>query len=81
MVYAGNTLHGESIKVLYPNIVDGHLNSGEGTYTHQKIIPEYIGTIVSDIKLEKPLNIAVDCGNGVAGVLAPSYLPAWLRSY
>jgi len=27
-------------------------------------------TIVTDIKLDKALNIAVDCGNGVAGVLA-----------
>ncbi len=70
MSIAGNTLHGDSIKVLYRNIVEGRLNSGEGTYTQQNIIPDYIGAIVSDIKLEKPLNIAVDCGNGVAGVLA-----------
>jgi phosphomannomutase/phosphoglucomutase len=34
------------------------------------MIPEYMDTIVKDIKLDKPLNIAVDCGNGVAGVCA-----------
>jgi len=46
------------------------LNSGEGTHTEKNIVPDYLDTIVNDIKLEKPLNIAVDCGNGVAGVLA-----------
>jgi len=70
MSIAGNTLHGDAIKSLYRRIVEDRLNSGEGTYTEQNIIPDYIDTIVSDIKLERPLKIAVDCGNGVAGVLA-----------
>ncbi len=46
------------------------LDSGEGSYQQQDVIPAYIDTIVSDINLARPLNIAVDCGNGVAGVLA-----------
>ncbi|MCG6938023.1 MAG: phosphomannomutase/phosphoglucomutase [Gammaproteobacteria bacterium] len=70
MSIAGNTLHGDAIKSLYRRIVEDRLNSGEGTYTEQNIIPDYIDAIVSDIKLERPLKIAVDCGNGVAGVLA-----------
>ena len=41
-----------------------------GTHTEQDVIPEYLDTIVNDIKLDRPLNIAVDCGNGVAGVCA-----------
>ncbi|NOQ69506.1 MAG: phosphomannomutase/phosphoglucomutase, partial [Gammaproteobacteria bacterium] len=45
-------------------------NNGEGSHTEQNIIPDYLDTIVNDIKLDKSLNIAVDCGNGVAGVLA-----------
>ena len=51
-------------------IVEGRVNEGDGTHTEENVIPEYLDTIVNDIKLEKPLNIAVDCGNGVAGVLA-----------
>lgn len=70
MLIAGNTLYGDGIKALYHMIVEEKLNSGTGTHTEQDIIPEYLDTIVNDIKLEKPLNIAVDCGNGVAGVLA-----------
>ncbi|NOQ88728.1 MAG: phosphomannomutase/phosphoglucomutase [Gammaproteobacteria bacterium] len=70
MLIAGNTLYGDGIKALYHMIVEGRVNNGEGTHTEQNIIPEYLDTIVNDIKLDKPLNIAVDCGNGVAGVLA-----------
>ena len=70
MLIAGNTLYGDGIKALYHMIVEGRVNSGEGTHSEQDIVPEYLDTIVNDIKLDKPLNIAVDCGNGVAGVLA-----------
>ena len=52
------------------SIVDGNLDTGDGSYEQQDMIPSYIETIVSDIQLTRPLNIAVDCGNGVAGVLA-----------
>jgi len=70
MLIAGNTLFGDGIKALYQSIIEDRLNNGEGTHTEQNIIPDYLDSIVNDIKLEKPLNIAVDCGNGVAGVLA-----------
>ena len=70
MLIAGNTLYGDGIKALYQIIINNKLNSGEGTHTEKNIVPDYLDTIVNDIKLEKPLNIAVDCGNGVAGVLA-----------
>ena len=70
MLIAGNTLYGDSIKAFYHMIVEGRVNEGTGTHTEENVIPEYLDTIVNDIKLEKPLNIAIDCGNGVAGVLA-----------
>jgi phosphomannomutase/phosphoglucomutase len=70
MLIAGNTIYGDGIKSLYQRIVDGHLDSGDGSYEQQDVIPAYIDTIISDIQLARPLDIAVDCGNGVAGVLA-----------
>lgn len=70
MLIAGNTLYGDGITALYNMIVEDRLNSGDGKYTEQDILPDYLDTIVNDIKLDKPLNIAVDCGNGVAGVCA-----------
>ena len=70
MLIDGNTLYGDGIKALYQMIVEDQLNQDEGRHTEQDVIPDYMETIVNDIKLDKPLNIAVDCGNGVAGVLA-----------
>ncbi len=71
MLIAGNTLYGDGIQALYHSIVEDKLASGAGNYTKQDVVPDYVNTIVSDIKLAKPLRIAVDCGNGVAGFLAP----------
>lgn len=70
MLIDGNTLYGDGIKAFYHMIVEDRVNHGEGTHSETNVIPDYLDTIVNDIKLEKSLNIAVDCGNGVAGVLA-----------
>ena len=38
----------------------------------------YLERIIGDVKLARPMKIAVDCGNGVAGAFAPDALPrAW----
>ena len=71
MMLAGNTLAGDDIQKLYQRIVDGDLASGEGGYGTHDIAEAYLDRITSDIKLERPLNIVVDCGNGVPGAFAP----------
>ena len=71
MLIAGNTIYGDGIKSFYHRIVENNMVKGEGSYEQQDVVPSYIETIVSDIQLARPLNIAVDCGNGVAGVIAP----------
>lgn len=70
MLIDGNTLYGDAIKALHAAIIENKLNTGDGTHSEQNVIAQYLDTIVNDIKLDKPLNIAIDCGNGVAGVLA-----------
>ncbi|MGB5277714.1 MAG: phosphomannomutase/phosphoglucomutase [Gammaproteobacteria bacterium] len=70
MLVAGHTFYGDGITSLYQRIIEGNLDYGDGNYEQQDVIPDYIDTITSDIHLARPLNIAVDCGNGVAGVLA-----------
>jgi len=39
-------------------------------------IGDYIARIASDVKLARPLKIAVDCGNGVTGAVAPQLFRA-----
>ncbi|PRP70256.1 phosphomannomutase/phosphoglucomutase [Chromobacterium amazonense] len=71
MMLGGDTLAGEDIQKLYQRIVDGNLAEGEGSYRTEDIAEAYFERITSDIKLERPLNIVVDSGNGVAGAFAP----------
>lgn len=74
IVLAGETLSGSTIKSLRQRCLDGNLHSGSGTVSQQDIADDYVNRITSDIKLDKRLTIAVDCGNGVAGELAPRLL-------
>ena len=70
MVLAGETLSGETIQSLRTRIEAGDLASGAGTESHHDIAARYIAKICSDVKLVRPMKIAVDCGNGVAGAYA-----------
>ena len=70
MLIGGHSFYGDSIQQLRQRIEDGELNIGNGSYREENVLPTYVETIVNDVKLDKPLNIAVDCGNGVAGVVA-----------
>ena len=72
MVVAGNTLSGEDIQAIRTRIEAGHLKAGAGTYRTADITPAYFDRIVGDVRLARPMTIAVDCGNGVAGAFAPT---------
>jgi len=71
MVLGGETLHGEMIQELRRRIESGSLRQGQGRLTHADVREAYLQRIVSDVKLSRPMKIVVDCGNGVAGELAP----------
>jgi phosphomannomutase/phosphoglucomutase len=71
MVIAGETLSGADIQALRKRIEAGRLLSGAGAYRTHDIAPAYLDRIVGDVRLARPLSIAVDCGNGVAGAFAP----------
>ena len=71
MMLAGETLAGEAIQKLKRRIEDEDFASGLGGYSRTDVRQAYFDRIVSDIKLKRPLQIAVDCGNGVAGAYAP----------
>jgi phosphomannomutase/phosphoglucomutase len=70
MVLAGETLSGETIQGLRQRIETGDLAHGDGSYAKQDIAQAYIDRIVGDVKLARPMKIAVDAGNGVAGAYA-----------
>ena len=71
MVVAGTTLYGDDIQQLKNRIERGELKSGSGKRSEANVLDAYVERITSDVKLARPMRIAVDCGNGVAGMLAP----------
>jgi phosphomannomutase/phosphoglucomutase len=70
MVLAGEAIHGETIQGLYQAIVKNAFVAGAGSYRTHDIRNEYLQRIIGDAKLARPMKIAVDCGNGVAGAFA-----------
>ena len=74
MVLGGETLSGDTIQILRNRIITGNLTSGEGAYSNEKVLDKYINRITSDITLKRKLKIVIDCGNGVAGAVAPRLL-------
>jgi phosphomannomutase/phosphoglucomutase len=72
MVVAGDTLSGAEIQALRERIEAGRVTKGAGTRRSADIAAAYLERIVGDIKLARPMKIAVDCGNGVAGAYAPT---------
>ena len=71
MVLGGETLSGDTIQLLRQHIVENKLTSAQGNYQEKEIIEEYVNRISSDISLKRKLKVVVDCGNGVAGAVAP----------
>jgi phosphomannomutase / phosphoglucomutase len=70
MVLGGTTLAGDAIQRLRARIEAGNLTRGAGKRRAAEIREAYLRRIVSDVRLARPMKIAVDCGNGVAGATA-----------
>ena len=71
MVIDATTLSGDDIQALRVRIEQGQFARGSGTSRSHDIAPAYFERITGDVRLARPLRIAVDCGNGVAGAFAP----------
>ncbi|HUQ75082.1 MAG TPA: phosphomannomutase/phosphoglucomutase [Burkholderiales bacterium] len=71
IVVAGTTLYGDDIQGLRKRAEAGELMSGQGKRSEADVLDAYVERIAGDVKLARPMHIAIDCGNGVAGMLAP----------
>ncbi|MEE4463096.1 phosphomannomutase/phosphoglucomutase, partial [Azotobacter chroococcum] len=76
IVVAGDTLANEQIQVLRERIESGNLSAGEGRVEQVDVLERYFEQIRGDIRLARKLKVVVDCGNGVAGVIAPRLIEA-----
>ena len=71
MMMGGDTLYGEAIQALYHRIKLGFKESvSRGQVQEIDIVPSYLEKVLKDVKLRRPMKVAIDCGNGVTGPLA-----------
>ena len=72
MMMGGRTLHGDAILALRDEVAAGPKHATQlGKATSVDILTPYLARVLGDIKLARPMKIAIDCGNGVAGAVAP----------
>ena len=77
MVMAGRAIYGEDIQALRRMMETESWTLRAGaTRRAVDVLPAYTARIVGDIKLDRPIKIVVDSGNGVAGASAPGILRA-----
>ena len=70
IVFNNHSTSSEEILNLKQRILEENFIGGKGLTKKEDIKETYIKSILESIKLNKNLNISIDCGNGAAGVVA-----------
>ncbi|MBW8367944.1 MAG: phosphomannomutase/phosphoglucomutase [Arenimonas sp.] len=78
IVIEGETLSGDAIVDIYERIAENrlHLADTPGLVSHRDVTDDYIQRIAGDIQIERKLKVVVDCGSGIAGLIAPRLMEA-----
>ncbi len=71
IIINGVTLGGEGIQKIYQHYLSGEFHEGKGTLNKTSVVSNYVDSICDDIVIAQPLSIVMDCGNGIAGSIAP----------
>ncbi|HKO87428.1 MAG TPA: phosphomannomutase/phosphoglucomutase, partial [Burkholderiales bacterium] len=71
MVIAGTTLSGDEIQNVRKRIEAGVFAQGAGKKVDSPVRSAYLDRVLGDVKLARKMSIVIDCGNGVAGAVAP----------
>ncbi len=74
MTLSTGAVYGKQIISIKDIIDSGEFSEGEGVMENISITDEYCRDIINKIKLDKPLKIITDCGNGAGGLVAPTVL-------
>ncbi|CAB3830562.1 phosphomannomutase/phosphoglucomutase [Achromobacter piechaudii] len=78
MMMGGRALFGEDVQALGAAMNGASPAPAEraGTRRQLDLVASYIARVASGVKLARPMKIAIDCGNGVAGAVAPQLFRA-----
>ena len=73
LMMGGRTLHGDDIQALAAQMRQppGGDADQRGHDESHDLVDTYVRRITEDVRLARPMRIAIDCGNGVGAVAAP----------
>ena len=71
IVFNDRSLTEEDLLRLYRRFERKDFHQGKGSLQQRNLADDYLNAISDDIVVAKPMRIVVDCGNGVAGEIAP----------
>ncbi len=74
MLTADGPFYGRSIQQLRQRIDSQDFAAGEGSLTKREILEAYISDVAGRFKLERPVKVVIDCGNGAGSLGAVSML-------
>ncbi len=78
IMLGGDTLFGDDIQDLRKRAESGDFPSGKGNLQSMEVVDEYVRRVCEDVPvaLGNSFRVVIDCGNGVAGEVAPKLLRA-----
>ena len=65
-------VYGEQIQTIKKFIDELDFDTGKGSETRYKILPDYNKMIAEKINIERPMKVVMDCGNAAAAINAPT---------
>ncbi|MEJ2088705.1 MAG: phosphomannomutase/phosphoglucomutase, partial [Gammaproteobacteria bacterium] len=71
MMIAGETLAEERIQGLRERIEQNRLDEGTGEIEEMDLTDHYLDRVLESVVVAQPCKVVIDCGNGVAGHVAP----------
>ncbi len=74
MMIGGVTLAEDRIQAILRRLQNADLPEGNGTFRETEVHTRYLREVTDKTKMGRSLKVVVDCGNGVAGELAPQLL-------
>ena len=76
MMIGGSALTPACIAALRTRVERGAFTAGAGTLRKADLLHDYVQRVLDDVAVRRRLKVVVDCGNGVAGLVAPRLLDA-----
>ena len=71
-----SALYGDAIQEIRERILKGDMDSGSGSHEEIEVLDRYVTDISERLSLTRPMNVAVDAGNGVGALIAVPLLEA-----